>query len=429
MTPDASGRVGRIRAVTGTTVQSDLSYTYSRMVGATPTDGALTRSRTDNTATGVAGLTTTYGYDSLSRLSSATERSSAGAITADWAYGYDPAGNRTSATLSPQGTGATTAFTHNDANQILTRAGAGGFAYDANGNETAAVGVTTRTSGTWNAKQQLTGVTAAGTAVPFTYTGEGNQSRLTVAGTSLRNTALGVTAQTTSGATTTFVRDPGGTLIATRTGTTSNYYLFDGLGSVVGLVDTLGTKTASYSYDPYGQSRTASGTVTNPYRYTGGYLDITTGLTKLGIRYYDPTLGRFTQTDPAGQDPHYSYAGNSPSSFLDPSGASLVSAIRARLQLSYSACVGICGGVTIQSGNIYISTGGSGLQAPGVSIGLSERSLTRQSACVKFSSFSTGFGAYQQRDDNGDGSYVVGVSARGLPGLGSGRTCSRRAVG
>ncbi len=44
-------------------------------------------------------------------------------------------------------------------------------------------------------------------------------------------------------------------------------------------------------------------------------------MTKLGIRYYDPTLGRFTQPDPTGQDPHYTYARNNPILYIDPSGA------------------------------------------------------------------------------------------------------------
>ncbi len=47
-------------------------------------------------------------------------------------------------------------------------------------------------------------------------------------------------------------------------------------------------------------------------------------MTKLGIRYYDPTLGRFTQVDPTGQDPHYTYAANSTLNFTDPSGASIL---------------------------------------------------------------------------------------------------------
>ena len=104
VTPDNSGRVATIRAVRGSTVLSDLSYTYSRLVGSTATDGVLTRSRVNNQATGTAGKTTTYGYDSLARLTSAVEKDTTGmTTTASWAYGYDPAGNRTSATLSPTG--------------------------------------------------------------------------------------------------------------------------------------------------------------------------------------------------------------------------------------------------------------------------------------------------------------------------------------
>lgn len=318
--PDNSGRIQRITATTGSTVHSDFAYTYTRMVGTTSTDGALTRTRTESPDNPGAKRTTSYGYDTLARLTSAVEVDNAGGATASWSYGYDPAGNRTSATLSPAGTGAATAFTYNDANQILTRGGVGGFSYDGNGAETAAVGATTRTAGAWNAKRQLTSSAAGGTATAFTYTGAGNKTRLSAGPTSYRNTALGVTAATTNGATTSFIRDPAGTLIAMRTGTSSYYYLFDALGSVVGLVNPTGSKAASYSYDPYGQNRTSTGTLANPYRYTGGLLDAATGLTKLGIRYYDPTLGRFTQPDPTGQDPHYTYAGNNPASFVDPDG-------------------------------------------------------------------------------------------------------------
>lgn len=39
----------------------------------------------------------------------------------------------------------------------------------------------------------------------------------------------------------------------------------------------------------------------NPLRYVGEIRD-TTGLVKLGARYYDPDLGRFTQHDPSGQE-------------------------------------------------------------------------------------------------------------------------------
>ncbi|MGI8690096.1 MAG: RHS repeat-associated core domain-containing protein [Thermomicrobiales bacterium] len=52
-------------------------------------------------------------------------------------------------------------------------------------------------------------------------------------------------------------------------------------------------------------------------RYTGAYLD-STGLYKMGARYYDPARGRFTQLDPLGNG--YVYASDNPVNFIDPSG-------------------------------------------------------------------------------------------------------------
>jgi len=71
------------------------------------------------------------------------------------------------------------------------------------------------------------------------------------------------------------------------------------------------------------------------YRYTGQRLDADTGLYFYNARYYDPALGRFTQPDTIVPDPslrsgrapgdpqslnRYSYAGNNPLRYVDPSG-------------------------------------------------------------------------------------------------------------
>jgi len=106
---------------------------------------------------------------------------------------------------------------------------------------------------------------------------------------------IGVSYQTTNAGTTAFTRTPGGSLVSTRTGSGSLYYLTDNQGSVIGLVDGQGQEVAGYAYDPYGVTRTITGTSggdltqanANPYRYTGGYLDTTSNLNKLGYRYYD----------------------------------------------------------------------------------------------------------------------------------------------
>ncbi|MFD1829292.1 RHS repeat-associated core domain-containing protein [Streptomyces desertarenae] len=57
-----------------------------------------------------------------------------------------------------------------------------------------------------------------------------------------------------------------------------------------------------------------------PYRFTGTYLD-PTGLYKMGARYYDPHLGRFTQPDPSGHETNpYLYATGDPVNRTDPTG-------------------------------------------------------------------------------------------------------------
>lgn len=56
------------------------------------------------------------------------------------------------------------------------------------------------------------------------------------------------------------------------------------------------------------------------YRVAGGHQD-PTGLYHLGARYYDPNLGRFTQTDPSGQEKNpYLYAEGDPVNRIDPRG-------------------------------------------------------------------------------------------------------------
>jgi RHS repeat-associated protein len=142
------------------------------------------------------------------------------------------------------------------------------------------------------------------------------------------NPVLGQAWQTAGGATTAFTRTPRD-MVSMRTATGSVYYLTDNQGSVIGLVNNQGQKVAGYSYTPYGQTRTITGTPTgdltqantNPYRYTSGYLDPTSNLYKLGYRYYDPNQGRFTQQDPSGQEPnHYLYAEGNPANNIDPTG-------------------------------------------------------------------------------------------------------------
>lgn len=225
------------------------------------------------------------------------------------------------------------------------------FTYDANGNLTSGDGLVA----TYSSADRTLSMSAAGTTTTFGYRGAGQSERTTMSpvrrvsagcgsinacqlsttalGTTatFQHTALGISAETIDGATTYYLRDPRGALLSMRTATATHYYLLDGQGSVVGLTNNAGNLAATYEYDPYGRltAMTSSGNagVNNPWRYTSAYQD-GSGLYKMGERYYDPALGRFTQQDPVFEplDPkqsnRYAYVGGDPINFSDPSGLS-----------------------------------------------------------------------------------------------------------
>ncbi len=153
--------------------------------------------------------------------------------------------------------------------------------------------------------------------------------RTTAGSSSFLNGLLGLTRQS-GGSTLAFTRTPAGSLVSMRSGTSHFYYIFDALGSVIALTDGSGAIAASYTYDPYGNTVTASGAqaTVNPFRFASGYFDSATGLLKFGTRYYDSSLGRWTQRDPIGGSianpgamDRYVYAGDSPVNLTDASGA------------------------------------------------------------------------------------------------------------
>ena len=104
------------------------------------------------------------------------------------------------------------------------------------------------------------------------------------------------------------------------------YYHANRLGSVIAMADETGAITAQYVYTPCGVESpyNASG---NPFRYTGRRLDAQWGVYYYRARYYDPQLGRFLETDPAGYADSmnlYAYVGHDPLNGTDPTGKAAV---------------------------------------------------------------------------------------------------------
>jgi RHS repeat-associated protein len=106
-----------------------------------------------------------------------------------------------------------------------------------------------------------------------------------------------------------------------RSGTIS-YYEQDGLGSVTSLSNIGGVLANTYIFDSFGNATNSTGSITNPYQYTGRDYDPETGLLYYRARYYDPTTGRFLTEDPMGVGgvASYGYAAGNPTNLTDPSG-------------------------------------------------------------------------------------------------------------
>ncbi len=332
------------RASSDDTVAAHITYDYKNPSG-------KDTNRRESETNQQTRKKTTYSYKA-GRLDTAT----GGGTNYD--YDYDKRGNITGGIPGANGG----ELTYNSANQITNA----GYSYDGAGNLTNSPDFNAGSGDglTYNGSDQTTSITPAGQPrVDFGYAGTDQTERTRAAdangnGHTYTTGALGLQSQTPTGvagsditALTTsanFDRDPDGGLLSLELVTSSTdtlsgapvtsrqrlYYYFDALGSVLGLIDTAGENRASYGYDPYGNQldgkdgKDGDLVDANPYRYAGYYLDTKTNLYKVGLRYYQPRLGRWTQQDilenygnPA-QGNRYAYAGDDPINATDPSGAS-----------------------------------------------------------------------------------------------------------
>lgn len=112
--------------------------------------------------------------------------------------------------------------------------------------------------------------------------------------------------------------------LAELSSSTTSYYEQDGLNSVSSLSNGSGALANTFTYDSFGTLTASTGTLSNPFQYTGREFDQETGLYFYRARYFDQNLGRFISGDPVGfrgQDINlYRYVKNQPSGFVDPSG-------------------------------------------------------------------------------------------------------------
>ncbi len=309
-----------------------------------------------------SGAYTQTGYDSRNRVSSVVHYTSSGSVISSESYALDDASRLASKTVDS----VATAYGYDDSNQLTSESRSGysaSYTYNANGN---------RASKTLNGStdtyavddgDKLTSITNSGATVKsYTYDAAGRTK--TVA---------------TSSGTTTLSYDYEDRLTGiTYPGSTTNSFTYSGLDTRVGKMDSSGTATykrdgadvtdpvlsdgvaaytpgisehrsggtsfdhtdylgtisrqtnssqitsATRQYDAFGLLVATTGTPQGPFGFAGafGYQeDQDSGLKLLGHRYYDASTGRFVTRDAAKDGRNwYGYAGNQPTSRVDPSG-------------------------------------------------------------------------------------------------------------
>jgi RHS repeat-associated protein len=102
------------------------------------------------------------------------------------------------------------------------------------------------------------------------------------------------------------------------------YYHKDGLGSVTELTNSTGSVVKTYRYNSYGETSSQTGSLIQPFTFTGREYDPETGLYYYRARYYDPAAGIFIGKDPIGFESGdgnlFRYVKNNPINFTDALG-------------------------------------------------------------------------------------------------------------
>jgi RHS repeat-associated protein len=270
----------------------------------------------------------TFGYDALDRMSSAT------GVYGSLAYGYDANGNRTSRTLN----GVTDTYT---------------YAANTNRLQTVANPSTTRTLTQTASGELLTDDRGIGQTFAFVHDSERRLKSLSANAApiaSYGHDGLGrrVRKALPDGTHRKYVYDLDGRLIAERNelnqpvretifvdghpvaemigtpgSTTIRYIHTDHIGLPRLMTDASGAVIWDSTFMPFGEQVSASGSTSTDHRFQGQYADAHAGLYYNYFRDYDPTLGRYIQSDPiglAGGLNRSGYVDGKPLALIDPKG-------------------------------------------------------------------------------------------------------------
>lgn len=292
-----------------------------------------------------SSLRTEYSYDKLNRLWTLQNKKGT-EILSSYMYAYDNNGNIKSVTETLKGVGSnrTTTYTYDKLNRLTLTIHPDqtqvAYTYDLKGNRlttysTTVVPYTGLVSGsfTFDLENKLTGVNQDTGTTTFDYLPGGlrYQKKTGVATVQYNYNSKGeiISESKSTGEKSIYIR--GDRLLIKRDISTASpkdyYYLYNGHGDVVQIVDSSGVIVNIYTYDEWGNILSQTQGISNSFKYAGEIYDEETGLYYLRARYYDPSLGRFLNEDTYTGDINnplslnlYTYAENNPVIYADPTG-------------------------------------------------------------------------------------------------------------
>jgi RHS repeat-associated protein len=205
------------------------------------------------------------------------------------------------------------------------------------------------------------------------------------------------------------------------------YLHHDQRGSTRLLTGSTGKVEGKCTYSPYGVP-TCEGTATTPLGYDAQYTNSDTGLIYMRARTYDPSTAQFLSRDPwvAVTGEPYSYVGDNPLTFADPTGRCsvwcVVGVVAGGIALGTgvgevvigggAVAGGVLGGISVVAGAVGAGAdakecaGGSGIACVGAGVGIV---ATGGAGAVAFGAV-TGTTAA--------GTTAIGLTASGIGSLG-----------